>query len=697
MVAPVRESPLPRELLLEHKEKFVAIALLFVALSVQALTLGRIRGAALIGQSLDMAIPVQLDAGEDGASLCLGADVFHADARQDPARVRVTVEPTAQALTVSARVTSSALIDEPVVTIYLRTGCGQKTTRRYVVLADPPSEVEPAALPFIVPANIAPAARATVERPDAAVVPVAPTVGAPGTAAKRRTPKAQTSSVEAPKPTAAPSAAERPARATAKAGAKEPGSTSAASTRKSSAGRPRLKLDPLELLSDRVANLDSFMTFEPSEDALREREKVHKLEADVKALREAAARNQASVLDLRARLQKAEEQRLPVGLIYGLLGVGLLGLLGAGWYLYRRRQNRARRDQWWSGSSSMSVPPPEAGSGHGAPVSTQLMKRDGSIPARRTGGSAGASASAEAGSVSEVDVTLIDMSDSHFDDFLPADARPRKRRQPASVDKPNAPAPTNKVVRVLHSPAVLEVRRQSEALAARGKTDLAVRTLKKQIGESEEPNPFVYLDLFALIHSLGLKTEFAQLRQDFKLLFNGRVPDFAFFRDEGKGLEAYPEVLSRLTGLWGKPKVLDAIETLIFRDPWVEDAQIFDFAAFRDLLLLHGVASGAVVGTAAQAAAVAGAGLNTVPMGRPDGVEARDTMPAPSDLSQPTAAQGSGLDLDLSAFELAPASQPQETSPQDIDLPLLMPFDLGTDAVGPATAGPRPSAKPNEK
>ncbi len=680
--------------MLEHKEKFVAIALLFVALSAQALTLGRIRGAALVGHSLDMAIPVQLDAGEDAASLCLGADVFHADARQDPARVRVTVEPTAHALTVNARVTSSAIIDEPVVTIYLRTGCGQKTTRRYVVLADLPSEVEPSSLPFVVPANIAPAARVAVEPPAAAGVPVAPTVDAPSTAVKRRTPKAQSSGVEGPKPRAAPIAVERPARAAAKAGAKTPDSTSAASTRKSAAGRPRLKLDPLELLSDRVANLDSFMTFEPSEDALREREKVQKLEADVKALREAAARNQASVLDLRARLQKAEEQRFPVGLIYGLVGVVLLALLGAGWYLYRQRQNRERGDQWWSGSSSMSVPPPEVGSRHGAPISTQLMKHDGSVPARRAGGGAVAGASAEAGSVSEVDVTLIDMSDSHFGEFMPADAPPKRQRGSAGPSKSAAAAPS-KVVRDLHSPAVLETRRQAEALAAQGKTDLAVRTLKKQVSESDEPNPFVYLDLFVLIHSLGLKEEFAQFRQDFKLLFNGRVPDFAFFRDEGKGLEAYPEVLSRLTGLWGKPKVLDAIETLVFRDPWTDDAQVFDLAAFRELLLLHGVAHGAVAGAAAQAAV--GVGLTTMALGRRDAVEARDTMPAPSDLSQPDAGHGTGLDIDLSAFGSASPSQAQEGSAPVVDLPLLMPFDPGLDAGGAQTHGLGPASKRNEK
>ncbi len=664
----MRESPLFREHLLEHRAKFVGIALLFVALSAQALTLGRIRGAALIGQPLDMVIPVQLDAGEDAASLCFSADVFHADSRQDAARVRVSVEPTAQALSVGVRVTSSAIIDEPVVTIYLRTGCGQKTTRRYVLLADLPSELAASPLPFVVPANLPPLARVAAVEPPATSASAAEQPDGAVAPSTRRASKVTASQAKAPRsdsaaePAATPKAAPRPARRVIKEAATAARGADAATTRKKAGtGRARLKLDPLELLSDRVANLDSFMTFEPSEDALREREKVQKLEADVKALREAAARNQASVLDLRARLQKAEEQRFPSGLIYGLLGAVLLALLALGWYFYRQRQTRATGGDWWSGSSSMSLPAtPEARSEHGAPISTQLMTREARMPARASAGATAAGAPAEGGSLSEVDVTLIDMSDSHFDDFMPGEVPTRAQRRSPGSDSAAVAAPA-KAARELHSRAVLEARHQAEALAAVGKTDRAVSTLKKQISASEEPNPFVYLDLFGLMHSLGLKDDFAQLRQDFKLLFNGRVPDFAFFRDEGKGLEAYPEALARLTGLWGKPKVLDAIETLIFRDPWSERAQVFDLAAFRDLLLLHGVAHGAVLGASAPAGVSAFSGASPMPaLGARDVVEARDTLPAPSDLAEPQAVQALVLDLDLSAFEV---SRPPPSGP----------------------------------
>jgi hypothetical protein len=98
-----------------------------------------------------------------------------------------------------------------------------------------------------------------------------------------------------------------------------------------------------------------------------------------------------------------------------------------------------------------------------------------------------------------------------------------------------------------------------------------------------------------------------------------------FFKDEGRGLEFYPEVLSHITALWPNPKALEVIETCIFRDPWDHTMDAFDLAAFRDLLLLHAV--GQTIGQ-----------LNP----REDGRPVR-TSP-----SQPPAEDSGEVDLDLS-------------------------------------------------
>ena len=133
---------------MQHRAKIFGIAFACLAFGAQALTLGRVHGSALIGQPLNVTVEIQLDAGEDVAALCLDADVFQADVRQDAGRVRIAIEP-ATGSAARVRVMSSALIEEPVVSFNLRTGCGQKTSRRYVLLADLPGEVTAPAVPLV--------------------------------------------------------------------------------------------------------------------------------------------------------------------------------------------------------------------------------------------------------------------------------------------------------------------------------------------------------------------------------------------------------------------------------------------------------------------------------------------------------------------------------------------------------------------
>jgi pilus assembly protein FimV len=149
----------------------VACVLLCAALSSVALTLGHSRGVALIGRPLDVGIAVTLDKPGQGADLCPDADVFQGDTRVDASRVTTSLEPGSGQNAV-VRVRSSQPVDEPVVTVYLRLGCKEKFTRRYVLLSEEPGDfVAPvaAAAPAVRPAPVAPpappAAAAAVARP----------------------------------------------------------------------------------------------------------------------------------------------------------------------------------------------------------------------------------------------------------------------------------------------------------------------------------------------------------------------------------------------------------------------------------------------------------------------------------------------------------------------------------------------------
>lgn len=551
------------------RSKIVGVALLCFALGCQSLTLGRVRGVALVGRQLDVVVPVQIDAGEDAASLCFDADVFHGDTRQEASRVRVMIEPTTQAQSVNVRILSSAVVDEPVVTVYLRTGCEQKTTRRYVLLADFPSEV---AVP-IVPQKVTPVT-ASLPAPTASTLTVA---GSSSVASRPvAEPKPKVKKVRVPKEVVASKRSES--------------KNTAPPARQA---QSRLQLDPLELLSDRVANIDSFMTFTPPEEALHTMQKMQTLESDMKALQSSSSKSEAALADLKARLQRAESERFPRGIVFALIALVLVCLAAITFLLTRqRRLDSEEGDDWWTGADIPAAVLPET-----EPLITSLSEPQAANlqaqgePVPKTGPPAIKPVkSAVAEHAADSGVKLMEMSESDFDQLMQQETENKSARKPSSTVAPQVQAQKDSPHHLINTEATLDIRQQAEFFISLGQTDRAVRILKKQIDEGDEPNPFVYLDLLNIFHSLGLKNEFQLLRKDFNLLFNGRVPEFARFKDEGQGLESYPEFLSHVTALWATPKALELIEASIFQDPWDAKSQHFDLAAFRDLLLLHAIA-----------------------------------------------------------------------------------------------------------
>jgi hypothetical protein len=316
-------------------------------LTANALTLGRARGAAWIGQPLDLIVSVQLDAGQTDTGVCAEADVFHADSRQDPARVRVTSEVSAQPDTFNVRIQSPALVDEPVVTVYLRAGCGQKSSRKYVLLADYPSE------------PTAPLSRAP--EPVAPVVPlVSPQSGAPNDTAPTKT--APVASTPEPQRPPKPPAERKPVPpAPPKAPAKKPEPAAdkpvpvpAAPAKPVASGKPRLKLDPLENLTERIKTLESTTTAMPPENTASDAARMESLQSDVRALLDQAAKNEASLTAMRERMEKAEAERVPMGVVYGLVALVIACLFGLA-YLWTRRP---KSPVWEQGAPLAPVQPP---------------------------------------------------------------------------------------------------------------------------------------------------------------------------------------------------------------------------------------------------------------------------------------------------------------------------------------------------
>ncbi len=154
-----------------------------------ALTLGSLPGPVWIGRSMDVALALYAEAGEDMAALCLEADVFYADTRQDPRGVSLSFKAGLPGQPAMLRIASAALVNEPMVTLHVRAGCVHKTSRRYVLLADPPIDL-PAPAPAPAPAPplaasppalpVQPTAFASASEPSP---PAAPAIAAPALAA----------------------------------------------------------------------------------------------------------------------------------------------------------------------------------------------------------------------------------------------------------------------------------------------------------------------------------------------------------------------------------------------------------------------------------------------------------------------------------------------------------------------------------
>ena len=379
-----------------NRFRLLGFLLLLVVLNTQALTLGRLRGVALVGQALDVSVQVRIDPDESPASLCFEADVFHADTRQQPSRVQVSVEPTQIAQTVNLRVQSPGLVDEPVVTVYLRAGCAEKTSRRYVLLADVVSEQLAPDAPRLVPVPlIAPLPSAAGSgTANASSRSTAAALGKVGAATARAPVARRTGAARKPWPVARSKAATVGVSSRKPARPKTAAATPAQDAEKLQAGRTagqsRLKLDPIEVLSDHPATPASSAASAPVDGAARdarEAQRVESLETSLKNLTALSSRNESSLADLKGRLQRVESERYLNPVVYGLFALLLASLAAVGFLLnQRRRQIGGTHANWWSGSTGAQPMrgPGETGHEPAQPSGFSPLAAPGALAARGT-------------------------------------------------------------------------------------------------------------------------------------------------------------------------------------------------------------------------------------------------------------------------------------------------------------------------
>lgn len=594
-----------------------------------AVSLGRSSGATLLGRPLDVRVQVELDAADAGAPSCVEADVFYADDRIAPSRVQASLERTAGSQDARIRIRVARVVDEPVVTLYVRAGCVQRSERRYVLLADVASEQAPV-----------PRAADTLSRPAAETRPMA---GAAAPLAARRIPESVRTV-----PTASREPVQMP-RAPRPAASLPPAKPVA-----------RLKLEPIDLsvetfpqlraspqlLSEPAASpeqrtqaaaLWKALSAQPG-DVLEAAAKVSAIEADVRNLQLETRKNQAALAEFSAALQTAKQERYANGLVYGLLGALVLALAGLAWFWHRRpsRSPAATEDKpWWR--SKMA---PDTGwHSELGPVASGYPTSDGHDASRP------AAFDKPAGVTPASGPPATDRQRAARSRAMPLS---RRDQTDFGLSMPHTP-------RAAKAEELFDVQHQADFFISIGKEDQAISILLDHIGDDVHSSALIYLDLFGLYHKLGRRDDYQDLAALFNTTFNARIPAFDAWTGTGPGLASHASTLAQILAAWPRTAVLALIESLVFQRPG-QEGEAFEPEAFRELLFLHAIAREIVEADAPLLGAMLDFDLPDVESDTDPAAAGRLDLPTAAGdalpvIEDPMAAPAAALDIDLSALD----------------------------------------------
>jgi pilus assembly protein FimV len=548
--------------------------ILLASTSVSALTLGRIQGGALLGKELDVSVAVQYGTEEDVSAGCFAADVRFGDALVESGRLTLKVQPGSQAGTQIVHITSSARIEDAVVTVNLKANCGQKTSRRYVLLSDVVSELAGSSTSKIPEVSVSLEAKENAKdagKPQIGLAAAQPAVNMrpakPVMRAKKQTEGGATLKVVA-----------------AAASVEQANAVKVASQANAQA---------VEELQRRVEGIEQWQSKTTvADDLLKSGERANVLQTDIQGLTAITAKNQQNLQTVAMALERAESESYGRSLVYAL-GALLAACIAAVAFVFTRVRNGAVESApWWLGGEQRTeagvAPKQPAGAHRSEPdrmtasvekVSTQDKSK------------VGVELTASPNSASQDEVVDIDLGDE-------VSATATAARQPEasasqSVPPTDIPADaTNSAysqLRAINTKEMLDIRQQAEFFMALGQHDDAVELLVSSIRDNADANPLVFLDLLKIFHTLSRRVEFDRYREEFNLHFTGRIPSYTNFLMEGNGLESYEDIVQQIVVLWPTEYTIDFIEQCLVRTPEDDPEQGIDLEAFNDLLLLYGV------------------------------------------------------------------------------------------------------------
>jgi hypothetical protein len=601
----------------------IGILLMGITAPVHALGLGRPVSRAILGESFQATVPLRLEAGEEFDDKCLVADVYFGDDKIEAARVQTTLVPGKGAER-SVRITTSAVINEPVVTLYVAAGCAAKVSRKFVAFADPPAlaavaqDVSPPVDP------VRDAEGPGVASSGAAGVSQSATSGRPP--ASRRADRLAAAERSRTVASASPSgsAGERqasPAHLTESGAEHKAGRLASARKDKLSArldkgAAPatgaRLVLDPVEadatvapslmMSSDMKGGLDvdsaqaqerraaaaalwAAMNASP-EQLARDRTRMQELEQRLARLQQDSVAAREKVLALEARVREAEEGRLTQPLVMGLAGVSAL-LAAALFFVVRRQKPADAQATWWQPDAEAEA---VSASGEPAPVSAPLaepvLDRTAAEFVALDAAARATEPPALAGQASPAAEASVPLS-MPATQLAATSAMATGPQAPVAISAVNPEA--SEAVRALSVEELIDLEQQAEFFSVLGQDDAAIELLESSIHHSAGSSPLPYLKLLEMYQRLGRETDYQRMQAEFNQRFNAYAPSWDADLSHGHDLTDYPGVLERLQAIWSSPpQAMSVLQKSLTRPD--DSVETFDLPAYRELLFLYAVA-----------------------------------------------------------------------------------------------------------
>ena len=594
---------------------------------------GEAGGATVLGQTLDFAVQLRAEAGEQIGPECIAAEVTAGDRRLAADQVRIAIQPTSPD-TARLRVTSTVVIDEPVITIQLNVGCQTRIARRFVVFADPPitpvSATVAAALPSAaaVAAASASASALAAAAPIPATSPAAPASLAANTAAPEAAPAGRAA---APRADAARAA--RAARAPRLAStAPRPARTARQNTRprveraqvveRSAAvsAPPRLKLEvsepslrsadalAVEQAIEAVAQAASSARTAASA-ASAAQERIASLERTVEQLRGESNKSRDLATQMREQLANAQSAG---PWLYPLLAAALLLAAIAAWLAMRLAQVRREARKSWTQAvapgpltapGTEPLPSKQATSPVPFVTSEMAMPPLAAVAARARPAGAPAWPPPAPRDPDEPPEPFV-VSGFADSDLPELDAlKPRMPlapltplMQPVPLSERTLPLPpyarspdlNEGPMRDVSIEELLDLEQQAEFFVVLGQDEAAVDLLVDHLRSTGGGSPLPYLKLLEIYHRRGDKDAYERTRARFNHRFNAYAPEWDTGLQYGRTLEDYTDIVPRLQQVWPRP--LDAmaeLDALLFRK---SRGDMFDLPAYREVLFLYSLA-----------------------------------------------------------------------------------------------------------